>query len=69
VQVAQLLVEVFGILPRRHPIEACGTRRARLLVRLSQTVWINQVRAGRQDPVWIVGGLRRKALELWCASW
>src|SRR5262249_5385814 len=51
------------------PIDARGTRLARWLVRRPQKVWSQQVREGRQDPVWIVGSLRRKALEFWCDSW
>jgi hypothetical protein len=64
-----MLVKVFGILRRRHPIDPCRTRLARLLGRFPQKVCINQVREGREDPVRIVGGLRRKALELWCDGW
>ena len=69
VQVAQILVEVFSLVLRRHPIDPCGTRLARLMVRLPQKVCINQVGQGREYPVRIVGGLRRKALELWCDGW
>lgn len=66
VPVVQLLVAVFGLRLRRHPIDACGTRLARLLGRLPPKVWITQVREGRQAPLWIVGGLRRQALECGC---
>ena len=59
-------MQVLGILLRRHPVDPCGTRRARVLVRLPQQVCITQVSQGREDPAWILGGLRRKALELWC---
>jgi hypothetical protein len=69
VQVAQVLVKVLGILRRRHPIDPCGTRLARVLVRLPQNVCINQVSKGRKDPARIMGGLRRKALEFWCDGW
>ena len=67
--VAQGLVKVFGLLLRRHPINPCGTRRARLTVRFPQKVCLNQVGQGREHPVRIVGGLRRKALALWWAGW
>jgi len=23
----------------------------------------------REDPIWIMGGLRRNALEFWCDGW
>jgi len=69
VHVAQGLVKVFGLLLRRHPINPCGTRRARLTVRFPQKVCLNQVGQGREHPVRIVGGLRRKALELWWDGW
>src|SRR5215471_222376 len=38
VPVVQVLVKVFGLLLRRYPIDACGTRLARLRVRLPQKV-------------------------------
>jgi len=69
VQVAPVLVEVFGIVLRRHPIDPCGTRLARVMVRLPQKVCINKLGQGREHPVRIVGGLRRKALELWYDGW
>jgi hypothetical protein len=65
VQVAPVLVTVFGLGLRRHPIAPCGTRRARVTVRFPQNVCINQGGQGRAHPVRIVGGRRRKALELW----
>ena len=68
-QVAQVLVKVLGILLRRHPVDPCGTRLARVLVRLPQKVCIDQVSKGREHPARIMGGLRRKALELWCDGW
>jgi hypothetical protein len=69
VPVAQGLVEVCGLVRRCHPIDPCGTRRARLMGRLPQNVCLNQGGQGRAHPVRIVGGLRRKALELWCDGW
>ena len=67
--VAQVLVEVCGLLLRRPPIDACGTRLVRLAVRLPQQVWIDQGGPGREHSVRIVGGLRRKALEFWGDGW
>jgi hypothetical protein len=69
VQVAPILVQVFGILLGRHPIDPCGTRLARVLIRCPQKVGINQGREGREDPGRIVGGLRRQALEVWGDGW
>ena len=69
VPVAPVLVKVFGLLLRRSPINPCGTRLVRLSVRFPQKVCINQVGQGREHPVRIVGGLRRKALALWCDGW
>ena len=68
-QVPQVLVEVFGLRLRCHPVDPCGTRLARVLVRLPQKVCLTQVSKGREDPVRIMGGLRRKALEFWCDGW
>jgi hypothetical protein len=39
------------------------------MVRLPQNVCSNQGSEGREDPVRIVGGLRRKALAFWCDGW
>jgi hypothetical protein len=69
VQVAQILVEVFGVFLRRHPIDPRGTGLARVAVRLPQKVYINQVRQRRKDAVGIAGGLRRNPLEFWCDGW
>ena len=68
-QVVQVLVEVFGILLRRHPIDPWGTGLARVAIRLPQKVLVHQVGQGRKDPIGIAGGLCRNALELWCDGW
>ena len=69
VQVVQVLVEVFGILLCRHPIDPRGTCLVRLAVRLPQKVHIDQMGQGRKDAIRIVGGLCRNALEFWCDGW
>jgi hypothetical protein len=69
VQVTQVLVEVFGILLRRHPIDPWGARLARLAIRLSQKVSVHQVGQRRKDAGGIAGGLRRNLLEFWCDGW
>ena len=69
VQGVQVLVEVCGLLLRRHPIAPRGTGLARVAVRLPQKVSIHQVRQRRKDAVGIAGGLRRNPLELWCDGW
>src|SRR5215831_8089610 len=42
-QVAQIFVEVVGILLRRHPIAPRGTRLTRLAIRLPEKVDVDQV--------------------------
>jgi len=69
VQVVQVLVEVYGIRLRRHPIDPRSTGLARVAVRLPQKVYIDQVRQRRKDAVGIAGGLRRNPLECWCDGW
>jgi hypothetical protein len=69
VHVTPVLVAVCGLWRRRHPSDPCGTRLARGVVRLPQNVWITQGGQGRAHPVWIVGGLRRKALQFWGDGW
>lgn len=69
VQVAQVLVEVCGILLRRHPIAPWGARLARLALRLSPKVSVHQVGQRRKDAGGIVGGRRRHLLALWCDGW
>ena len=68
-QVVQVLVEVFGILLRRHPIDPRSTCLARVAVRLPQKVDIDQMSQGRKDAIRIVGGLCCNALEFWCDGW
>jgi hypothetical protein len=69
VQVTQVLVEVLGIRLRCHPIDPCGARLARLAIRLPEKVLVDQMGQCREDPIWIMGGLRRNALEVWCDGW
>ena len=64
VQVAQVLVKVFGIWLRRHPIDPWGARLARLVRRLLQNVSIHQVGQRRKDAGGLAGGLRGNLLEL-----
>jgi hypothetical protein len=64
--VAQVVAEGFGIPLGRYPVDAYCAGLARVTVRLVQKVYIAQVGEGRKHPLGIVGGLRRKALELWC---
>lgn len=68
-QVAQVLVEVFGLGLRRYPIDPWSAGLLRLVVRLSQKVLINEVGQGRKDPIGIAGGLCRNPLECWCDGW
>jgi hypothetical protein len=69
VQVAPVLVEVFGLCLRRYPIDPWGTCLARLTVRLPQKVSLDQVGQRREHPIGVVGGLRRQALECWGDGW
>ena len=58
-QIAQILVKVFGICLRCAPVNAWGTGLARVTVCLPQTVLIDQVGQGREYP-------RRVAGRLYC---
>jgi hypothetical protein len=69
VQVTQVLVEGLGIRLRCHPIAPCGARLARLALRLPENVLVDQMGQCRADPIGIMGGLRRQALELWGDGW
>jgi hypothetical protein len=69
VQVAPMLVEVFGVFLRRHPIDPRGAGLTRLARRLAEKVYVDQVGQRRKDAGGIVGGLRRTPLELWCDGW
>jgi hypothetical protein len=64
-QVVEVLVEVFGLLLRRHPIDPRGTCLARVAVCLPQKVDIDQVGQRRKDTIRIAGGLCCNALEFW----
>jgi hypothetical protein len=68
-QVAQVLVEVFGIGLRRDPVNPWGAGLPRVALCLAQAVLVDQVGQGRQDPLGIAGGLRRNPLALWCDGW
>ena len=68
-QVAQVLVEVFGIGLRRDPVNPWGAGLPRVAIGLAQEVLVDQVGQGRKDPIGIAGGLRRNPLELWCDGW
>jgi hypothetical protein len=69
VQVARGLVEGLGIRLRCHPIDPCGARLARLAIRLPENVRVDPMGQCRADPLWILGGLRRNALDLWRDGW
>jgi hypothetical protein len=62
-QVAQVLVEVFGIGLRRDPINSWGAGLTRVAICLAQEVLVDEVSQGRKDPIGIAGGLRRHPLE------
>jgi len=68
-QVAQVLVEVFGIGLRRYPVNPWGAGLPRVAIGLTQEVLVDQVGQGRKDPIGIAGGLRRNPLEFWCDGW
>src|SRR5712691_10944694 len=68
-QVVEVLVEVFGILLRRHPIDPRGPCLACVAVCLPQKVDSDQMSQGCQDALRIAGGLCCHALELWCDGW
>jgi len=68
-QVAQVLVEVFGRGLRRDPVNPGGAGLPRVAIGLAQAVLVDQVGQGRKDPSGIVGGLRRTPLALWCDGW
>src|SRR5918994_3977751 len=53
-QVAQVLLEVLGILLGRDPIDSRGARLARLAVCLAQKVLVDEMREGRKHPFGIV---------------
>jgi len=69
VQVAQVLVKVFGILLRRYPIDTRCARLARLAVCLSEEVFVDQVGQRRKHTIGIVGRLRCNLLEFRCDAW
>jgi len=69
VQVAQVLVKVFGILLRRDPIDTRCARRARVAVCLPEAVFVDQVGQRRQHTMGIVGRLRCTLLEFRCDAW
>jgi hypothetical protein len=69
VQVAQILVEVFGVFLRRYPIDPRGARFVRLAIRLVEQVYVDQVGQRREDAVGIVGGLCRTLLEFGYDGW
>src|SRR6266702_7110206 len=68
-QVAQVLVEVFGIGLRRYPVNPWSAGLTRVAICLAQEVLVDQVGQGRKDPIRIAGGLRRNPLEFWCDGW
>src|SRR5262252_439230 len=68
-QVAQVLVEVFGRGLRRDPVNPGGAGLPRAAIGLAQAVLVDQVGQGCKDPSGIVGGLRRTPLALWCDGW
>jgi hypothetical protein len=68
-QVAQILVKVFGIRLRCHPVNARGTGLARVTVCLPQKVLIDQGGQGREYPRGVAGCLCRNALKFWCDGW
>src|SRR5712691_5752933 len=69
VEVAQVFLQVFGVLRGRHPIDACGTCLPGLTVRLPEKVFVDQGCPGRKHPLGIAGGLLRKALKFRCDGW
>src|SRR5438093_402598 len=69
VQVAQVGVEVLGILLRRDPIDACGARLARVAVRLPQKVLVDQVSQRPKHASGIAGRLLCNLLEFRCDGW
>jgi hypothetical protein len=68
-QVAPVLVAVFGIGLRRAPVNPWGAGLPRVALGLAQEVLVEQVGQGRKDPIGIAGGLRRNPLELWWDGW
>ena len=52
-QVAQVLVEVFGIGLRRYPVNPWGAGLPRVAIGLAQEVLVDQVGQGRKDPIGI----------------
>src|SRR5262245_34328128 len=68
-QVTQVLVKVFGVRLRCHPVNPWGTRLTRVAVRLPQKVFIDQMGQGREYPRRIAGRLCRNALKFWCDGW
>src|SRR5262249_7750939 len=68
-QIAQMLVQVFGICLRCDPVNARGTGLARVTVCLPQKVLIDQVGQGREYPLRVAGRLCCNALKFWCDGW
>ncbi len=68
-QIAQILVKVFGICLRCDPVNARGTGLARVTVCLPQKVLGDQVGQGREYPRRFAGRLCRNALKFWCDGW
>jgi hypothetical protein len=68
-QIAQILVKVFGIRLRCAPVNARGTGLTRVTVCLPQNGLIEQVGQGREYPRRGAGRLCRKALKFWCDGW
>jgi hypothetical protein len=68
-QVPQVLVQVFGIRRRRHPVNPWGTRLTRVAVCLPQKVFVDQVGQGREYPRRSAGRLCRNALKCWGDGW
>ena len=67
--VVEVLVEVFGLRWRRHPIDPRGTCLARVAGCLPQHIDLDEVGQRRKDPSRIAGGLCGHAWELWCDGW
>jgi hypothetical protein len=69
VQVAQVVVEVFGVLLGCDPIDACGARLARVAVCLPQKVLVDQVSQRPKHAIGIAGRLFCNLLEFRCDGW
>jgi hypothetical protein len=68
-QIAQILVKVFGICLRCDPVKARGTGLARVTICLPQKVLVDQGGQGREYPRRFAGRLCRNALKFWCDGW